>query len=289
MSRPEHIAPPEIFYSGNEARKYSTSSRVRNVQSQMTERAIELLNFPEDESRFILDIGCGSGLSGQGLTDGGHHWVGFDISTAMLEIAIENEVEGDVFLHDAGQGFRFRPGSFDGAISISAIQWLCNADTSEANPYRRLMAFFGSLYSALRRGSRAVLQFYPESPKQVELITQCAIKCGFGGGTVVDFPNSAKAKKYYLTLTTGASDADAAEQPEEEEAGTKKAAGGVQLNATAAAKSRKKGKRGGIEGKFDVKSKGWITAKKDRQRRQGKEVRGDSKFTGRSRKGASKF
>lgn len=167
MSRPEHIAPPEVFYSGNEARKYSTSSRVRNIQTQMTERAIELLNFPDDSARFILDIGCGSGLSGQGLTEGGHHWVGFDISTAMLEIAIENEVEGDVFLHDAGQGFRFRPGSFDGAISISAIQWLCNADTADANPYRRLMAFFGSLYSALRRGSRAVLQFYPESHKQV--------------------------------------------------------------------------------------------------------------------------
>eukprot|EP00658_Telonema_sp_P-2_P016187 TRINITY_DN16270_c0_g1_i3.p1 TRINITY_DN16270_c0_g1~~TRINITY_DN16270_c0_g1_i3.p1 ORF type:complete len:170 (+),score=38.52 TRINITY_DN16270_c0_g1_i3:198-707(+) len=143
MSRPEHIAPPELFYSGNEARKYSTSSRIRNIQGQMTERAIELLNFPDESSRFILDIGCGSGLSGQGLSEAGHHWVGFDISTAMLEIAIENEVEGDVFLHDAGQGFRFRPGTFDGAISISAIQWLCNAETSNANPYRRLMAFFG--------------------------------------------------------------------------------------------------------------------------------------------------
>lgn len=288
MSRPEHIAPPEVFYSGNEARKYSTSSRVRNIQTQMTERAIELLNFPDDSARFILDIGCGSGLSGQGLTEGGHHWVGFDISTAMLEIAIENEVEGDVFLHDAGQGFRFRPGSFDGAISISAIQWLCNADTADANPYRRLMAFFGSLYSALRRGSRAVLQFYPESHKQVQLITQCAIKCGFNGGTVVDFPNSSKAKKYYLVLTTGASDADTKNE-EEVEAPVANRTAGVQLNGTGAVggKARKKGKKGGDDGKFDIKSKGWINAKKDRQRRQGKEVRGDSKFTGRKRKGLS--
>lgn len=46
------------------------------------------------------------------------------------------------------------------------------------------------------RGSRAVFQFYPENPAQMELITQQAMKAGFTGGVVVDFPNSTKAKKY---------------------------------------------------------------------------------------------
>ena len=32
------------------------------------------------------------------------------------EVALEREVEGDLFLHDIGQGFGFRPGTFDGAI-----------------------------------------------------------------------------------------------------------------------------------------------------------------------------
>ena len=36
------------------------SSRIRNIQTQMTERALELLAFPDEESKFILDIGCGS-------------------------------------------------------------------------------------------------------------------------------------------------------------------------------------------------------------------------------------
>lgn len=31
-------------------------------------------------------------------------------------MALEREVEGDLFLQDVGQGFGFRPGSFDGAI-----------------------------------------------------------------------------------------------------------------------------------------------------------------------------
>lgn len=33
-----------------------------------------------------------------------------------VEVALEREVEGDLFLQDIGQGLGFRPGSFDGAI-----------------------------------------------------------------------------------------------------------------------------------------------------------------------------
>ena len=36
-------------------------------------------------------------------------------------------MEGDLCHHDLGDGLPFRPGMFDGAISISAVQWLCNA------------------------------------------------------------------------------------------------------------------------------------------------------------------
>lgn len=40
-----------------------------------------------------------------------------------------------------------------------------------------------------------MFQLYPETPQQLELITHQAMKCGFTGGVVVDFPNSTKAKK----------------------------------------------------------------------------------------------
>lgn len=60
------------------------SSRMINIQVQMSERAIELLVLPEDESCYILDLGCGSGLSGSVLEDQGHVWVGLDISPSML-------------------------------------------------------------------------------------------------------------------------------------------------------------------------------------------------------------
>lgn len=50
----------------------------------MTERCIELLVLPEDTPCLLLDIGCGSGLSGSVLEEYGHMWIGIDISSAML-------------------------------------------------------------------------------------------------------------------------------------------------------------------------------------------------------------
>ena len=37
-----------------------------------------------DFPSFILDVGCGSGLSGEILTEEGHIWVGMDIAPSML-------------------------------------------------------------------------------------------------------------------------------------------------------------------------------------------------------------
>jgi 18S rRNA (guanine1575-N7)-methyltransferase len=202
MSRPEGTRPPELYYDEKEARKYDSSSRIINIQAEITERAIEMLALPEGEPRFILDIGCGSGLSGEALEEAGHYWVGCDISKSMLEVAAERESEtGDLVHADMGQGLPFRPGTFDGVISISALQWLCYSETSEQDPRLRLNRFFSTLYAVMKRDAKAVLQFYPENPEQALMIAQAASKVGFAGGIVVDFPNSSKAKKFYLCLS----------------------------------------------------------------------------------------
>lgn len=60
------------------------SSRIMDIQAQMTERCLELLLLPEDTPCLLLDIGCGSGLSGAVLEESGHMWIGMDISPAML-------------------------------------------------------------------------------------------------------------------------------------------------------------------------------------------------------------
>lgn len=49
--------------------------------------------------------------------------------------------------------------------------------------------FFGSLYRSLARGARAALQVYPENVAQRELILSYAMRAGFAGGVVVDYPH----------------------------------------------------------------------------------------------------
>ncbi|CAK0815037.1 unnamed protein product, partial [Prorocentrum cordatum] len=114
--------------------------------------------FPERPC-LLLDIGCGSGISGQACSDAGHVWIGYDISPSMLRCANDGECEGGPCRARAGP--RFRPGTFDGAVSISALQWLCNVDRKGHEPFRRLKLFFERLFSCLRKGARAALQFYP--------------------------------------------------------------------------------------------------------------------------------
>ena len=92
-----------------------------NIQTQLTLRALEILAIPRHKQKLLLDIGCGSGISGNVLGTKGHMWIGMDISRAMLSVAAEREVEGDVIHTDMGHGFGFRAGTFDGAISISAL------------------------------------------------------------------------------------------------------------------------------------------------------------------------
>jgi len=216
MSRPELTGLPSDFYNAKESSSYAKSSRMQHIQDEITSRAIELLQLPDDHPSYILDIGCGTGMSGAVLEREGHFWLGVDVSRGMLdEVDAGDESDdetstqsnkkpkgggGDLLEHDMGTGLPFQPQTFDSAISISALQWLCYSNSADQNPKQRLLRFFSSLYLVLKRTGRAVLQFYPETGEQAVLISECASRVGFAGGVVVDYPNSTKAKKHYLVL-----------------------------------------------------------------------------------------
>lgn len=268
-----------MHYDDTEARKYTTSSRIQGIQASMTRRALELLNLPEPS--LILDVGCGSGLSGEILSavpedEGGPHaWVGMDISASMLDVALQRDVEGDLMLADIGQGVPFRAGAFDAAISISAIQWLCNAESSETSPAGRLSRFFNGLYASLRRGGRAVCQFYPKNDAQRNMITAAAVRAGFGAGILEDDPDT-KNVKLYLVLTVGGGAADGSGG---DITGVVKGMDGVDIL------DARKSLKGG-DGRVKKGSKAWIIKKKEQMERKGKIVKPTSKYTGRKRRTA---
>lgn len=265
MSRPEELAPPDIFYNDSESFKYTSSSRVQLIQAKMTLRALELLNLDKDKPNFLLDLGCGSGLSGEILTEEGFDWVGMDISPSMLATGLDRDVEGDMFLSDLGNGIPFRAGTFDAAISISTIQWLCNADSTEADPKRRLQRFFSTLYASLKRGGKFVAQFYPLDDNQIQSIQGAARVAGFGGGLVIDDPESHRNKKYYLVLTAGQSERMVN-------------LSGIEMEESLFNKKNKQKKKQ-LESKKD-----FVARKKDMMKNRGKKVTNDSKFTARKRR-----
>jgi 18S rRNA (guanine1575-N7)-methyltransferase len=351
FKRPEEVGvSPAAFYDAKEAKKYHANSRITHIQEELTNRAIELLALPTGKSGYILDIGCGSGLSGQALEKAGHYWVGCDVSEDMLRQAVQSKEDmsdadtddeeeddmednvgpkqhsddakygnsaagmqemedmmedesdeeenpnkqprfpqlkqlkpvdpgdgGDVLQADMGQGLPFRPGSFDGVISISALQWLCYASTSDQDPKLRLNRFFSALYSVLKRDAKAVLQFYPENAEQAVLIAQAASRVGFAGGVLVDYPNSTKAKKYFLCLSFERTYTMPTAR------GTESAEQGGRAGVSVIARQRDQKKRHVKSGKAEKKGVEWITKKKELYKRRGKEVKTDSKFTGRKR------
>jgi len=308
MSRPEHTAPPEVFYNEEMAEKYASSTRMIEIQSAMAARCVELLNIPPDSPPLLLlDIGCGSGLSGQALGERGHRWVGVDISRAMLGVAkrrgAEAECGGDLLLSDIGDGVPFRAGVFDGAISVSALQWLCNADKATHNPIRRMRRFFETLFAALKRSARAIFQVYPETPSQMEMLASAAMRAGFTGGLLIDYPNSTRAKKYYLTLFAGPAppnyvqpaalgtagdDGDVDVDDDDNGGAAPKSSSSSSALSAKFEEERKRRRREDQRRKAHIgkpvkKSREWILQKKDHQRALGLKVREDTKYTGRKR------
>lgn len=292
----------------------------------MTERALELLSIPQDDSvpRLILDLGCGSGISGSVISASGHNWIGMDISESMLRVAQEDmeniedrqmdqdededdedededeEQErtaalSDLLVNDMGQGVCFRPGTFDGCISISALQWLFHSNRSYEHPKRRLSRLFVTLHSALTRSARAIFQFYPSNADQIDLALACASKAGFSGGVVVDYPNSTKAKKYYLCLMTGGdgiamtmprglTEADKAGYSEEDsdDDDENKTVSKSSKQTTVKIGARQRQKMAKIQ--KSTKDRSWVLRKKELYRKRGKDVKDDTKYTARKRR-----
>lgn len=173
--------------------------------------------------------------------------------------------------------------------SISVIQWLCHAYKRHHNPQKRLLNFFTCLYGALRRGARAVFQFYPESAQQIAMLTEAAMRAGFTGGVVVDYPNSTKAKKYFLTLFT----ATAAALPQAKGGGVAEGVAGDAPCPTRVTYGERHahGGTGSAQrharshAKRTAKDRDWVLRKKATQRKRGiANIPTDTKYTARKRK-----
>ena len=262
--------PPYRFYQGENVLKNASSTHYVQIQRQLTERALELLQLDMTVPKLILDVGCGTSISGQVIQETGNFYVGIDVAGEMLLQAIK-AVPGtpnSLARSDAGIGIPFRAGVFDAAIGIDVIRWLFRQYEGDEPVPKRLRTFFESLHGCLQCGARAIFNFHPENADQAQMLSTIATKCGFGGGIHTDFPNSAKARVNWLVLEVGGI------SPDQLDEAFAAAPGCLNVEAGRRYDRKKKG--------FNKKE--WILKKKERQRLLGKKVANDSKYTGRSRR-----
>jgi len=83
--------------------------------------AAALLQFV-DTNATILDIGCGTGLSGRALATAGYaHLAGNDVNEQMLVLARQAGVYGTVSVTDVENPFPFEPGTYDAITAVGVI------------------------------------------------------------------------------------------------------------------------------------------------------------------------
>lgn len=98
------------------------------------------------------------------------------------------------------------------------------------------------------------------------MITSAAQKAGFGGGLVVDYPNSTKKRKMYLCLMVGQQEVPKGIDGEEAVLSERRRKGQEVQN------EKRRRKTGGKKGKKDKdNAKEWILKKKELYRTRGKE------------------
>ena len=196
---PEQHGPPcAVFDNEAVAARYTAVNS--SVQTELAARCLTLLG-RLDTGAVVLDIGSGTGLSTAVLRDASFACVGLDISRTSLQMCAQH---GDAVLSDVASvgGLPLRRGSCDGAISVSALQWLV-ANQAQAPAER----FFASLRAVLRpvSSSRAVLQVYTRTHEETSRLVAAARGAGVACHAVVDFPHDSVAVKLFLCC--GISDA----------------------------------------------------------------------------------
>lgn len=264
--------PAYLYYTGENLDKATSNPHYVNVQRKLTERALELIEIDNSIPQMILDVGCGTAISGQLLVERNQMFVGVDIAPEMLINAVQVvpplTTPNSYVRYDVGRGCPFRAGVFDAAIGIDVLRWLFVSFDDREPAIKRLKNFFETLHGCLRNGAKAIFNFHPETPEQAELLNQTATRCGFGGGIHTDFPNSTKAKVHWLVLEVGGVSPDSVEEKFTPY-------GCVNVDSFRPQNNHKKKGFNRIE---------FIKKKKERRRLLGLKTANDSKYSGRSRR-----
>ncbi|MDD2678332.1 MAG: class I SAM-dependent methyltransferase [Candidatus Nanoarchaeia archaeon] len=167
------------YYSKESAKLYELSGAFKRIQESMAIDALSLSDFKKND--LILDLGCGTGFSLNVLIKKGFKAVGIDVSFEMLAHA---KNKGLIVACADMKNLPFKDESFDGLISISAIQWEAPEN-------------YGLMLDEIRRviKNSAIIQFYPKEKAEFECFIKLSEK-KFEIVEVFSVGEGVKEKKY---------------------------------------------------------------------------------------------
>ena len=171
------------YYSLENAKLYELSGAYKKIQESMTADALSLADFKA--KNLILDLGCGTGFSLNILKEKNFKAFGVDLSLEMLKYAIR---KGFLVANADMKHLPFKDESFNGLISISAIQW------EEPTNYSLILDEIKRVIK-----NSAVIQFYPKEKAEFEYFIRLSKK-KFTSIEVFSIGQGVKEKKY-ITLS----------------------------------------------------------------------------------------
>ncbi len=195
--RPEEIYKNSSdYFKGDRLVKYALSKNIQKIQMKITKRAMEILNL-KNKDALILDAGCGPGFASFYLKNYNYKVVAYDIISEFLyfyDLKDINPIVGDLCL------LPFKPKTFNGIISISALQWIYR-DINDKNMIQNFTQLISTLYKILKYDSKVIFQFYPKNDLILKHMKEIIIrKTKFKGGFLIDNPNNPKKRKIFLIL-----------------------------------------------------------------------------------------
>ncbi len=189
--RPEEQFEAGEYYS-SEGRGYEKNA-IRNIQSKILFRGLQLIDFPSGSK--LLDVGCGTGIGMVLLKELGFEAGGIDVSGELLTIAKRKHLEvkkGDM------RHIPFPDSSFEGIVSISALQWVSARKGPEGK--RNLKRTAGEFYRILKRHGKALIQFYPKSEEEMLRAAKAFRAAKFKTIIHLENENNPRRRRIYLLL-----------------------------------------------------------------------------------------
>ena len=201
-------------YLGKEAEDYDSSNWMERNQKKTAVSCVQYL-FDEKFKNFggkdvqrnfpylILDLGCGTGFSSEVLIENGFRVIGVDMLIDMLSKAIQKKKDFssssifELILADINY-LPFRINSIDHIVSISAYNFILHEKRELREKRKTLSNTARNLSEILKKNGRIIIEFYPESDRELDLFTQSFKYNEFNGFCVKNNPDQKSGQTFLL-------------------------------------------------------------------------------------------